>query len=140
MGPGITQLLLCKRASPPPTHTHTHTPDTHNKFFILLTLLALDVQTLRTSYKGGFSTKAINSMNAIFVIIFRAETHPFPRHLVCNHDRLNASPRFPPPMQFGIPLNTPKWACPWVKISHLHIFNFGPSPLQFLDPPLKGVK
>ena len=54
--------------------------------------------------RSGFATKAINSMNTICVIntifsyAFRAkETHPFPRPLVCNRDRLYASPSFPPP-------------------------------------------
>ena len=39
---------------PPPPHTHTHTQDTKKNSldFVLLTLLALDVQTLRTSFKA----------------------------------------------------------------------------------------
>ena len=86
---------------PPPPHTHTHT---HKKKNVLLTLLALDGQTLRKSYKAGLEVdlqqrQSIVGMQFVYFssALCAEETHPSPRPLVCNCDRLYASPSFLPP-------------------------------------------
>ena len=45
---------------PPPPHTHTGTLD-----FVLLTLLALDVQTLRKSYKAGLEVDLLQRQSIV---------------------------------------------------------------------------
>ena len=51
---------------PPPTHTHTHTTHKKNSLdFVLLTLLALDVQTLRKSYKAGLEVDLIQRQSIV---------------------------------------------------------------------------
>ena len=74
-----------------------------------MTLLALDVQTLRKKLlswsRSGFATKAINSSSTplqmqkkhFSSMLCAEETLPFPRPLVCNRNWLYASPSFPPP-------------------------------------------
>ena len=57
---------------PPCTHTHTlHAQDTHNFFldFLLLTLLALDVQTLKKSYKAGLEVDLLQRQRSIIVLV-----------------------------------------------------------------------
>ena len=130
-------------AGGPCPHPHVHTED-KKKNFVLLTLLALDVQTLRKSYEAGFATKAINSSSALTLTITNAiciiNTIFLPRSARRKHilpqDPLCATVidfmlllAFPLLIWHTRPLNTrtQKWACPRVKFSHMHIFNFCPS-------------
>ena len=133
---------------PPPPHTHTHRTHTQNSLdFVLLTLLALDVQALRRSYKAGLEVDLLQRQsialtlpitNAICVINIIFLPRSARRKHILSQDPLCATMInfYASPSQFGLPLNTPKWAWPRVKFSGMYIFNFGPSPLQFLDPPL----